>query len=176
MKDHERAALRDARDTIAPSLPIFLIEVEERHRKDTVVSMLMFYQGRLQCAPLFHINRKPHPIEHSLVRPSIKMLLPPTRLRKKLRFLYIVPRWHSFAHQFSDNNEAITLCPHGLLAPHRHQAGWKIDLAYPLREQRIGYAGRTRWLVAVRLSPSRGRCEVCDHRRHAPGNVSGSGA
>jgi FkbM family methyltransferase len=62
VEGHELAALRGAAATIENSLPNFLIEAEERHRKGAVASVRMFlsqygYDG------LFHFDGKLLPIE-----------------------------------------------------------------------------------------------------------------
>jgi FkbM family methyltransferase len=62
VEGHELAALRGATATIERSLPNFLIEAEERHRKDAVISVLVFL-SKYDYSGLFHVNGKLHPIE-----------------------------------------------------------------------------------------------------------------
>jgi hypothetical protein len=62
VEGHELAALRGAAATIENSLPNFLIEAEERHRKGAVASVRMFlsqygYDG------LFHFDGKLLPLQ-----------------------------------------------------------------------------------------------------------------
>jgi hypothetical protein len=62
VEGHELAALRGASGTIENSLPNLLIEAEERHRKDAVISVLVFL-SKYGYTGLFHVNGKLRPIE-----------------------------------------------------------------------------------------------------------------
>lgn len=62
VEGHELAALRGAAATIERCLPNFLIEAEERHRKDAVNSVLGFL-SRYGYRGLFHVDGHLHPIE-----------------------------------------------------------------------------------------------------------------
>jgi FkbM family methyltransferase len=62
VEGHELAALRGAAATIERCLPNFLIEAEERHRKDAVLSVYGFL-SKYGYSGLFHVNGKLHPME-----------------------------------------------------------------------------------------------------------------
>jgi FkbM family methyltransferase len=62
VEGHELAALRGAVATIERCLPNFLIEAEERHRKDAVLSVYGFL-SKFGYSGLFHVNGKLHPME-----------------------------------------------------------------------------------------------------------------
>jgi FkbM family methyltransferase len=62
VEGHELAALRGAIATIEGSRPNFLIEAEERHRKDAVISVLTFL-SKYGYSGFFRVNGKLQPIE-----------------------------------------------------------------------------------------------------------------
>jgi FkbM family methyltransferase len=62
VEGHELAALRGAAATIERCLPNFLIEAEERHRKDAVLSVYGFL-AKYGYSGFFHVNGKLHPME-----------------------------------------------------------------------------------------------------------------
>lgn len=61
IEGHELAALRGATSTIENGLPNFLIEADERHRKDAVMSVMAFL-SQYDYIGLFHAHRKLHSI------------------------------------------------------------------------------------------------------------------
>jgi FkbM family methyltransferase len=61
IEGHELAALRGAAATIEDGLPNLLIEADERHRKDAVISVIEFL-SKFGYTGLFHVHGKLHPI------------------------------------------------------------------------------------------------------------------
>ena len=62
VEGHELAALRGATATIEGSRPNFLIEAEERHRKDAVTSVFTFLSN-YDYSGFFRMKGRLHPIE-----------------------------------------------------------------------------------------------------------------
>jgi hypothetical protein len=61
IEGHELAALRGAAATIQDGLPNLLIEADERHRKDAVISVIAFL-SKYDYSGLFHVHGDLHPI------------------------------------------------------------------------------------------------------------------